>query len=105
MGTHAACSNVMLSGFNTNTASAVQTYSAKAPLHVPKTASPGLNVVTLLPTATTSPAQSTPGRGLFKRQSSGLTEAARICTRTSLSLGTGLSISTIWRSFPDLVLV
>jgi transposase len=42
-----------------------------------------------LPTATISPATSTPGRSLFMRQSSGFTEAARTRRSTSLSLGSG----------------
>src|SRR6516225_1991902 len=74
--------------------------SAKAPLQVPKTASPALNWVTRLPIATTSPATSTPGRRLLRRQSSGLTEAARVFMRTSLSFGMGVSISVIRRTFP-----
>src|SRR5215472_14813306 len=55
IGTEAACSNVTFSGFITNAASEAHVYSAKAPLHVPNTASPGLNCVTLLPTASTWP--------------------------------------------------
>ena len=52
----------MLLGFVTNADSEVHTYSAKAPRHEPNTSSPGLNCVTFLPTASTSPATSTPNR-------------------------------------------
>src|SRR6266568_354213 len=92
IGTEAACSNVTLSGFTTNADSGAHTYSAKAPLQVPNTASPGLNWVTFLPTASTWPATSWPIRVSFglrrpvimrtmydvprKSRSSGLTEAA-----------------------------
>src|SRR5438445_10359534 len=65
IGTEAACSNVTLSGFTTNADSEAHTYSAKAPLQVPNTASPGLNWVTFLPTASTWPATSTPSRVSF----------------------------------------
>jgi hypothetical protein len=86
-------------------------YSANAPRQVPNTSSPGLNCVTFLPTASTWPATSTPGRLIFDLpspssnrrmngspfinfQSRGLTEAARTFIRTSLSAGVGLSISS-----------
>jgi len=105
IGTAAAWSKLTLSGFRTNLASEAQAYSAKAPLQAPNTASPGLNCVTVPPTAATSPATSTPGRWLFMRQSSGLTEAARTRMTTSLSFGTGCSRSFISRTFPDLALV
>src|SRR3984893_14210945 len=92
--------------FMTLADSQVHAYSANAPRHVPNTASPGLNWVTFLPTASTWPATSTPSCLIFglrspssKRtrygppvivfQSSGLTEAARTFIKTSLSLGTG----------------
>jgi hypothetical protein len=108
----AACSNVKFSGLMANPDSGAHTYSAKAPLHIPNTSSPGLKCITLLPTASTCPATSTPGRvslglrspnsmrklcGLpfIKPASSGLTEAARTFIKTSLSLGTGLSTSSI----------
>src|SRR5713101_5164859 len=72
---------------------------AKAPPHAPNTSSPGLNCVTFLPTASTWPATSRPGRAIvglrspnsmrrlyglpfIKRQSSGLTEAARTFIKT-----------------------
>src|ERR1035438_5364851 len=114
-GTEAACSNVMFSGFTTNADSEVHTYSAKAPRQLPNTSSPGLNCVTFLPTASTSPATSTPSRVIFglrspaamrtrygtplmKCQSSGLTEAARTFIRTSSSPATGFSISSHWRT-------
>src|ERR1022692_4222801 len=85
----------MLSGFGINVAWGAHTYSAKAPLQVPNTSSPGLNCVTVPPTAITWPATSTPGRWLFMRQSSGLTEAARTRMTTSLFFGTGCSRSFI----------
>src|SRR5271157_3774776 len=98
--TAAACSNVTLPGFVTNDDSEVRAYSAKAPRHEPNTSSPGLKLVTFLPTASTWPATSTPSRLFFgfrrpatmrtrygkprmKCQSSGLTEAARTLIRTS----------------------
>src|SRR5713101_7959892 len=56
--TDAACSNVTLSGLITKFDLVVHAYSAKAPRHEPNTSSPGLNCVTLLPTASTSPATS-----------------------------------------------
>jgi hypothetical protein len=60
-GAEAACSNVTLFGFITNAdfmpnIDSEVAYSAKAPRHVPNTSSPGLNCVTLLPTASTWPA-------------------------------------------------
>src|SRR5215472_18011571 len=59
-GTEAACSNVTLSGFLTNADSETHTYSANVPRHRPNTASPGLNPVTVRPTASTLPATSEP---------------------------------------------
>src|SRR5450755_2827047 len=76
-GTEAACSNVTLSGFMTNVDSGAHTYSAKLPwrwlqalapeacglsIQTPNTSSPGLNCVTFLPAASTTPDTSTPGR-------------------------------------------
>src|ERR1039457_6492176 len=115
MGQEAACSNVTLLGFMTNAASEVHAYSAKAPRHVPNTASPGLNWVTFLPTASTWPATSAPSRVTFglrspagmrtaygvpliKCQSYGLTEAARTFIKTSLSPAVGFSISSHLRT-------
>ena len=109
-GTAAACSNVRLAGFSANLPSTVHAYSANAPLHVPKTMSPGWNCVTPLPSASTCPATSTPRRGhlglrnpvamrtscgvpRMKCQSSGFTDAARTRSNTSPSFGTGRSIS------------
>src|SRR6266571_7062489 len=63
--TEAACSNVTLLGFVTNTDREAQAYSAKAPRHEPNTSSPDLNSVAFLPTASTSPATSTPSRESF----------------------------------------
>src|SRR5947209_141711 len=87
-----------------------QVYSAKAPPHKPKTESPGLNCVTLLPTASTWPATSRPGRLIFdllvadsmrrrngclaEPESIGLTEAARTRIKTSSSPAVGFSISS-----------
>ncbi len=57
IGIAAACSNVMFAGFRTIERSAFAvTYSAIEPVLAPKTSSPGLNFVTLLPTAWTTPA-------------------------------------------------
>src|SRR6266576_5319958 len=53
IGTEAACSNDTLAGLETTLESAAHAYSAKAPRVHPKTSSPGLNCVTLLPTAST----------------------------------------------------
>ena len=62
--TAAACSWLMLAGLNaTARPSRTATYSASAPNRPPKTSSPGLNRVTLLPTASTVPEKSTPRRG------------------------------------------
>src|SRR5258706_4669431 len=93
-------------------------YSAKAPPHKPKTASPDLNWVTFLPTASTWPATSRPGPLLFrllradsmrrrnrcldKPESHGLTEAARTLIKTSSSPGAGLSISSNLRTSGEL---
>src|SRR5579859_2668437 len=66
-GTEAACSNVMVSGLRTTVEEGAQAYSANDPWqtqtftpqacgsrrHAPNTSSPGLNCVTLLPTAST----------------------------------------------------
>ena len=52
-------------GFMANADSEVHAYSVKAPRHEPNTSSPGLNCVTLLPTASTWPATSTPSRVTF----------------------------------------
>jgi hypothetical protein len=61
MGRAAASSNVRFSGFAvTARFSPTTTYWEKAPSRPPKTASPGLNRVTLLPTASTVPEKSTP---------------------------------------------
>src|SRR4051812_7747336 len=55
-----ACSNVTPSGLIANALAGVHAYSDHAPRHAPKTASPGLNSLTLPPTAATTPATSTP---------------------------------------------
>jgi hypothetical protein len=62
-GTAAACSNVRLAGFSVIAFSLAHTYSAKVPRPValgkyPKTSSPGLYCLTLLPVASTRPATS-----------------------------------------------
>ena len=61
----AACSNVRLAGFVVSASSEVDAYSAKAPLHEPKTSSPGFSRVTLLADASTVPAMSVPGTRFF----------------------------------------
>src|SRR5256884_2880853 len=65
IGTEAACSNVTFSGFRASFDSEAHAYSAKAPRHRPNTSSPDLNCVTFLPSASTWPATSTPGRLIF----------------------------------------
>src|SRR5437762_13583467 len=69
-GADAAWSNVTFAGLRTNTdfipgTNCEVAYSANAPRQVPNTSSPGLNCVTFLPTASTWPATSTPGRLIF----------------------------------------
>ena len=64
-GTAAACSKVILAGFSTKAPADAHPYSAKAPRHVPNTASPGWNCGTFLPTASTCPDTSTPRRVTF----------------------------------------
>ena len=59
--TAAACSKVRLAGFSTKWSSLADAYSANAPVHHPKTSSPGRSCVTSLPTASTVPAMSVPG--------------------------------------------
>jgi len=111
--TAAASSNVMPAGMGARKpVSRTQTYSACAPLLMPNTRSPTAKSVTAEPTASTSPASSRPrilrfGRrspsmkrqmnGLARRmwQSVWLTVVARIRTRTSSSLGTGRSTSSM----------
>ena len=69
IGTPAACSNVMRAGFSwTLRAAFTTTYSANAPFLPPNTSSPGLKLVTLLPTASTVPEKSTPSRWSFGRK-------------------------------------
>ena len=65
MATEAACSKVRLAGLAASASSAAAAYSAYEPLHQPKTSSPGLNRVTLLPTASTVPATSVPRMPFF----------------------------------------
>src|SRR5215467_8933082 len=119
-GTDAACSNVRPSGF-ASTAPSWRTlmYSARVPRssRPPNTSSPGRSPVTLLPTASTDPAQSAPSllaRALgrdnparartrygvppMKCQSSGLTDAARTRTSTSSSPIAGTSTSRNFRT-------
>ncbi len=71
MGTDAACSQVRFSGLRARVDWEAQTYSAKEPLAVPKTASPALKLVTLRPTASTTPATSAPRRLRFWRAQAG----------------------------------
>ena len=61
IGADAACSNVTPAGFRTMWPCDAHAYSANAPRATPNTSSPGLNRVTLRPTAVTSPARSRPG--------------------------------------------
>ena len=99
-------------GLRASLDSAAQANSASAPRPDPNTASPGLNRVTPAPTASTTPATSTPGRvsfGLVRPKarrairglpfircaSSGLTDAARTAISTSPSPGMGVSTSSI----------
>src|SRR5205807_8251709 len=54
IGTAAACANDTFAGFRASFDSEAHAYSAKAPRAHPKTASPGLDCVTLVPTASSS---------------------------------------------------
>jgi hypothetical protein len=118
--TAAASSNVILTGFIASVpSSGRQAYSAWAPSLrpvPPNTSSPSRNLVTAWPTDSTLPANSTPsmlifvglqrplrnlmrnGSAFLSLQSAAQTVAAWIRTRTSLSLGTGFSTSSIWRT-------
>ena len=71
--------NDALSGFMANADWEAQVYSAKAPSQRPKTASPGLNSVTFLPTASTWPATSRPGRLIFDLLSADRTRRINGC--------------------------
>jgi hypothetical protein len=110
MGTAAACSKVRLLGFSTSWPSGTDAYSAKDPLHQPKTSSPGRRRSTFLPTASIRPATSKPGtlcfgldspyrmRAMYGRpftvsQSPLPTAAARTRTSTASSLTIGWSMS------------
>jgi hypothetical protein len=65
IGRAAACSNVRCRGLGASFAAAAGAYSAKPPSATPKTSSPGRNVVTAEPTASTRPATSRPRTGVF----------------------------------------
>ena len=64
-GTAAASSNEEFAGFNASLFSRAIAYSAKPPVDLPNTSSPGLNWVMLLATASTRPAMSVPSPGFF----------------------------------------
>ena len=110
----AACSNDRPSGIGANARSGADAYSANAPCEngyrSANTRSPGLNLVTSGPTASTTPATSTPtalnrgarspvaalatlGRPYRKSRSARLTDAATTRTTTPSPPGTGRSTS------------
>src|SRR6266540_2304988 len=114
-GTAAACSKVSLAGLGTSLSARAIANSAKEPGATPITSSPGWNVVTFAPTASTVPATSHPrtrsfgppnpitGRAMYgcpviRCHTSGPAPAA--CTRTSTSLSptTGSSTSCSLRT-------
>ena len=119
-GTDAACSNVRPAGLVITAPSwRMLMYSARVPRssRPPNTSSPGRNSVTFSPTASTDPAMSAPslpplargrdspaiirtryGAPLMKCQSSGLIDAARTRTSTSLSPKVGMSMSSNLRT-------
>src|SRR6202011_4503698 len=114
VGTDAACSKLRLLGLETTAPSRLtQMYWARAPALTPKTSSPGTNSVTFTPTASTVPEKSDPGivfLGLRSPKmslpkppcsmppSKNLRETARTRTRIWLSLGTGFSTSSSFRT-------
>ena len=63
-----ASSKVRLPGLAARACSVATACSAKAPLHQPRTASPGWNLVTSAPMASTVPAMSVPGIGVLGRR-------------------------------------
>lgn len=67
-GTTAACSKVVFTGLRASLSSRATAYSANEPGPIPNTSSPGVNLVTAEPTATTVPATSRPGTGFFGRR-------------------------------------
>src|SRR5438445_3147436 len=116
-GTAAACSKVTLAGFATTAPFAgMETYAAKVLRSLPpNTSSPGLNSVTLFPTASTVPAKSVPITTAFAlkprlsrravyairdrgKKSTGLIEDARTLTRMSSPVMGGRSISSSRRT-------
>ena len=64
MATAAACSNVRFSGLGASLSSRAHTYS-RGTLPIPNTSSPGWNLLTFLPSASTTPATSEPMTGFF----------------------------------------
>ena len=69
MATTAACSKVRFAGLGASLFSGARAYSAYEPLPMPNTSSPGWNLVTSLPTASTTPATSVPGTGFLGARS------------------------------------
>jgi hypothetical protein len=65
MATAAACSKLRFAGFGASLLSGARAYSAYEPLPMPNTSSPGWNLVTSSPTASTTPATSAPGTGVL----------------------------------------
>ena len=63
--TAAASPKLSLAGLRASLSSRAAAYSANEPRAMPNISSPGLNLVTLEPAATTVPATSSPGTGFF----------------------------------------
>src|SRR5689334_6456157 len=106
----AAAPNDTLGGLSASLSSVVQTYSAYAPLAIPNTSSPGRNLVTAAPTASTIPETSPPNdfsRGsrhpairrmktlgmVNGRHSMAFTEDECTLSSTWFGAGTGFSLS------------
>src|SRR5215472_5315088 len=118
MGRHAASANESCAGFNARRSSFASAYWAKEPRPEPKTSSPGLNLATFLPVASTTPARSVPRMGgtgvriaqamaptmrppLNVCQSAALTDAARTLTSTWSSVMRGRSTSDSCSRSPE----
>src|SRR5579871_2008426 len=103
-GRHAACSSVMpFAGMWWTRPASVTTYCANPPVAEASTRSPGLMPVTSAPTASTSPAHSSPRRAppalaegrRTARRSARFRLAARARIKTSLAAGIGFGSSRI----------
>ncbi|CAN5492296.1 hypothetical protein BH23ACT9_BH23ACT9_25330 [soil metagenome] len=70
VGTAAACAMDRLGGMRTKWSAGAHAYSASVPVALqPNTSSPGCRALTVLPTASTTPATSLPGMGWRGRRS------------------------------------